>query len=104
MNFDTKIDPPVFTNRPAPDFGTGKGQSVEKMAESFESYLLGTVLQEFAKATQWTKKSFAEETQMSLFYGKVADIMAKKGIGLKEMLSRYLERGAKVSGGNGENR
>ena len=62
------------------------------------------VLQEFAKATQWTKKSFAEETQMSLFYGKVADIMAKKGIGLKEMLSRYLERGAKVSGGNGENR
>ena len=91
-------------NVPQPNIGKDKNQSIEKTAEAFESYLLGTVLHEFAKATQMTKKSFAEETQMSLFYEKVADIMAKKGIGLKEMLSRYLERGAKVSGKNGEYR
>ena len=104
MDFGTKIDPSVLMNRRAPDIGTNKGQSVEKVAEAFESHLLGTVLQEFAKATQMTKKSYAEETQTSLFYEKVSEIMAKRGIGLKEMLLRYTERGAKVSGGNGENR
>ena len=104
MDFGTKIDPPVPTDRPASAILNNKNQSVEKVAEAFESYLLGTVLHEFAKATQMTKKSFAEETQMSLFYEKVADIMAKRGIGLKEMLLRYTERGAKVSGGIGENR
>ncbi len=45
---------------------------IEKTAEAFESYFLGTILQEFAKAAQLTKKSYAEETQMSLFYEKVA--------------------------------
>ena len=104
MDFGTKINPPVLTDRPTPPVLNNKNQSVEKVAEAFESYLLGTVLQEFAKATQMTKKSYAEETQTSLFYEKVADIMAKRGIGLKEMLLRYTERGAKVSGTNGDNR
>ena len=104
MDFGTKIDPPVPMGIPQPAIGKNNSQSVKKAAEAFESYLLGTILQEFAKATQMTKKSYAEETQMSLFYEKVADIMAKKGIGLKEMLSRYAERGAKVSGKNGENK
>jgi len=104
MDIGTKIDPTVLTDRPTAAMLNNKSQSVEKVAEAFESYLLGTVLQEFAKATQMTKKSFAEETQTSLFYEKVADIMAKKGIGLKEMLLKYTERGAKVSGKNGENK
>ncbi len=104
MDFGTKIDPPVPTSIPQPAIGKGKNQSIEKTAEAFESYFLGMILQEFAKATQMTKKSYAEETQMSLFYEKVGDIMAKKGIGLKEMLTRYAERGAKVSGKNGEKR
>jgi len=103
MDIGTKIDPPVSTDRQASAILNNKNQSVEKVAQAFESYLLGTVLQEFAKATQMTKKSFAEETQSSLFYEKVADIMAKKGIGFKEMLLRYTERGAKVSGKIGEN-
>ncbi len=102
MGFGTKIDPPVPTNLNQPNIGKGKNQSIEKTAQAFESYFLGTILQEFAKATHLTKKSYAEETQMSLFYEKVGDIMAKKGIGLKEMLSKYADRGAKVSGENGE--
>jgi len=104
MDFGTKIDPPVPMSIPQPAIGKSKSQDIEKTAEAFESYFLGTILQEFAKATQMTKKSYAEETQMSLFYEKVGDIMAKRGIGLKEMLSRYAERGAKVSGKNGEKR
>ena len=104
MDFGTKIDPPILLNGFQMGPEKEKGQSVEKAAQAFESYLLGTILQEFGKATQMTKKSYAEEMQMSLFYEKVADVMAKKGIGLKEMLSRYVERGAKVSGENGDKR
>jgi len=102
MDFDTKIKPPIPPIMPDADLGKYKNQSVEKAAEAFESYFLNTIFQEFAKANELTKKSFAEETQMSLFYEKVADIIAKRGIGLKEMLSRYMERGAKVSDKNGE--
>ena len=102
MGFGTKIDPSVSPTLPQPDIGKGKNQSIEKTAKAFESYFVGTILQEFAKATHLTKKSYAEETQMSLFYEKVGDLVAEKGIGLKEMLSRYENRGAKVSGGKGE--
>jgi len=104
MDFGPKIDLPVLPSSLHPAPGKGKSQSVEKAAEAFESYLLGMILQEFGKATQMTKKSFAEQTQMSLFYEKVGDVMAKKGLGLKEMLSRYAKRGAKVSGENGDKR
>ena len=101
MDMGTKIDPPVFANGLQPAIGKDAGQSVEKTAAAFE-YLLGRILEEFGKATQMTKKSYAEETQMSLFYEKIGDLMAKRGIGLKEMLSRYAERGAKVLGKNGD--
>ena len=102
MDFDSKITPPIPPITPNADVGKYKNQSVEKTAETFESYFLNSILQEFAKANQMTKKSYAEEMQMSLFYEKVADLMAKRGIGLREMLSRYMERGAKVSDKNGE--
>jgi Rod binding domain-containing protein len=39
--------------------------------------------------------------QMSMFYEKVADYLAKKGLGVKEVIAKYAERGAKVSEMNG---
>ena len=102
MDTGSKIGTPVLASISQPPIGKGTGQSVEKTAAAFESYLFGKILQEFGKATQMTKKSYAEETQMSLFYEKVGDFIAKKGVGLKDMLSRYAERGAKVLGKNGD--
>lgn len=103
MDIGTKTDPVILPGR-SPSVRPGdKGQSVEKAAESFESFLLQTMLKELDKAMRITKRSFAEETQMSIFYEKVGDFMAKKGIGIKEMLTKYIERGAKVSPRKGEN-
>jgi hypothetical protein len=39
---------------------------------------------------------------MSIFYEKVAGFLAKKGIGIKQVLERYADRGAKVFKENGE--
>jgi Rod binding domain-containing protein len=90
-----KISPPVF-----PTINKGDSLSTKvtkKTAQEFESYLVFSVLKEFEKTMNFTKKSYAEQTQMSIFYEKVADIMAKKGIGIKENIERYLERETKVS-------
>ena len=42
---------------------------------------------------------------MSIFYEKASEFMAKKGIGIKEVITRYLTRNdAKVFSGNGEHK
>jgi Rod binding domain-containing protein len=103
MGSEIKIDRPAAVDRSMPA-GGGKKESVKKTAENFESFMILTMLKELDKATHITKKSYAEETQKSIFYEKVAEFMAKKGIGIKETIMKYLERGgAKVSGKNGEN-
>jgi Rod binding domain-containing protein len=62
-------------------------------------------LRELEKATiSGKKKGSAEQTQTAMFYQKVSDCIAKKGIGVKEMITKYIERGAKVSDQTGENR
>jgi Rod binding domain-containing protein len=68
---------------------SGKRQMDSKAAESFESFLIFTILKEMGKTASVTKKSWTEDTHMSVFYEKVADALAKKGVGIKEMLSKY---------------
>jgi Rod binding domain-containing protein len=50
------------------------------------------MLKELGKASQLTKKSYTEETEMSIFYEKVGDYLAKRGIGIKEAIMKYLSR------------
>jgi Rod binding domain-containing protein len=104
MDLGMKIDPSVALMQADRKVGAAKGEPVEKTAEQFESFLIFSVLKEFERAMSLTKKSYAEQTQMSVFYEKVGDILAKKGIGIKEMIVKYTERGAKVSEVNGEKR
>ncbi len=85
-----------------------KGRStkdVKTACEGFEAYLVSNMLNQLQKTTGFSKKSDAEQTYFSMFHEKVADFVAKKGIGIKEMLMRYVERAqnAKVSEGKADN-
>jgi Rod binding domain-containing protein len=103
MDLGIKIDPPVVVSEGGKRTNNSRGEPIEKTAEQFESFLIFSMLKEFGKAMHSTKKSYAEQTQMSLFYEKVGDVLAKKGIGIKDMIAKYAEVG-KVSDSNGENR
>jgi Rod binding domain-containing protein len=75
-----------------------------KVAHDFESYFIFTVLKELEKVTHVSKKGQIEQTYMSVVYEKVAECLAKKGIGIKEMLTKYGERAnVKVSDRKGDN-
>lgn len=75
----------------------------EKVCEGFEAYFVFQMLQGLEKTTL-SNKGYMEETYMSVLYEKVADFIAQKGIGIKEMLMKYADRGgAKVSEVNGDN-
>ena len=80
-------------------------QETEKVCEGFESYLILNMLKEMEKTTQLSKKKgYMEQTYMSIVYEKVADYLAHKGIGVKDMLMRYADRGnAKVLKESGDN-
>lgn len=102
MDFGSKLGIPGAVVQPTMDARRGKQATAAKTAEEFESYLLFTILKEFDRTTQFTKKSSAQETQMSMFYEKVAGFLAKKGIGIKQVLERYGDHGAKVFKEKGE--
>jgi Rod binding domain-containing protein len=104
MDFGLKVDPPVLFSEMGKRAVRNKDESIEKTAEQFESFLMFSMLKEFEKASLSTKKSYAEQTQMSLFYEKVGDVLAKKGIGIKDMIAKYAEGRVKVSGDKDENR
>jgi Rod binding domain-containing protein len=104
MDLGLKINPSTVLLDASKRTDTNKRESIEKTAEQFESFLVYSMLKEFGKAMNVTKKSYAEQTQMSLFYEKIGEFVAKKGIGIKDMIARYTERGAKVLHGNGEKR
>jgi Rod binding domain-containing protein len=104
MDVGIRIDPPAAFSDVAKRTKSNKGEPIAKTAEQFESFLIFSMLKEFEKAMHSTKKSCAEQTQMSLFYEKVGDFLAKKGIGIKDMIAKYAERGVKVSDDKGENR
>ncbi len=102
MDVGMKLDPYLALSQAEAKTGVKKGESAEKAAEQFESFLIFSLLKECERATCLTKKGYADEVQMSIFYEKIADFMAKKGIGIKQMIARYAEAGSKVSGVKGE--
>lgn len=102
MDLGMKIDPSFALAQAGTKIDAKKGESAEKTGEQFESFLILSVLKEFDKAMSLTKKGYTEQMQMSMFYEKVADYLAKKGLGVKEVIAKYAERGAKVSEMNGD--
>ena len=91
MDSGTKIDA-LTKSGDASNTQAGKRQLMEKAAEGFESFFICNMLKELGKASQLTKKSYTEETEMSIFYEKVADYLSKRGIGIKEAIMKYLSR------------
>jgi Rod binding domain-containing protein len=76
----------------------------EKVCQNFESFMLYSMLKHLEKTTKMSKKGYAEETYMAMVYEKVADFLAEKGVGIKEMLMKYSEReSAKVISRSGDN-
>lgn len=67
-------------------------KTVQKLGEDFETYFLTNMLKELGKTTQLAKKSYREETYNSIMYEKLGECLAKKGVGIKEMLMKYMER------------
>ncbi len=67
-------------------------KDVKAACEGFEAYLVSTMLNQLQKTTGSSEKSYAEQTYFSMFHEKVAEFVAKKGIGIKDVLMRYLER------------
>ena len=77
-------------------------ERMEKVAEDFEALFIFNMLKELEKTTKLKEKGYMEETYMSIVYEKVSQFLAKnKGIGIKEMLMRYTERGGLSSDENG---
>ncbi len=81
-------------------------KQMEKMAQDFEAHFITSMLKDLDKTAHFTKKSYREETTMAIMYEKLGDFLAKKGIGVKEMIQRYAERGeyTKVSSETGDNK
>lgn len=79
--------------------------NVEKACEGFESYFVSLMMNELQKTASFGEKSFMEENYMAIVNQKVSEFIAKKGIGIKEMLMRYVEQGAsKVSSPSVDNK
>jgi Rod binding domain-containing protein len=74
-----------------------------KTAGQFESYFITQVLKELGKTISSSKKSYAEETQMAFMYEKMGEFLSKKGVGIKEMIMRYMDQGTKVPSGKSDN-
>jgi Rod binding domain-containing protein len=81
------------------------GKDVKTACEGFEAYLVSNMLNQLQKTTGSSGKSYAQQTYYSMFHEKVAEFVAKRGIGIKEMLMRYVDRAqnAKVSEGKADN-
>ncbi len=104
MDSAIKTDPSDLGLKPV-SISPERKKSMEKAAEGFESYFIFSMLKEMGKTASFTQKSYTEETEMSIFYEKASEFMAKKGIGIKEVITRYLTRNdAKVFSGNGEHK
>jgi len=64
----------------------------EKVCHDFESFMLYSMLKYMEKTTKMSKKGYEEDTYMAMMYEKVADFLAEKGVGIKEMLMKYTEK------------
>ena len=107
VNIPTAIDSSLFATSGAKIVSrqvNAKELSVEKVAQDFESFLIFTMMKEMEKTTHTSKKSYTEETYMTLMYEKVADYLSKKGLGIKDMLVKYMgDRNIKVFKEKGDN-
>jgi Rod binding domain-containing protein len=86
----------LIVNDPASDI-TNRTKNMdqadkEKVCENFESFMIFVMLKNLEKMAQPGKKESPEQNYMSIAYEKVGDYIAKKGIGIKEMLMRYANR------------
>ncbi len=76
----------------------------EKICQNFESFMIYSMIKHLEKTTKMSKKGYAEETYMAMVYEKVADFLAEKGVGIKEMLMKYSDReNTKVIPRSGDN-
>jgi len=81
-----------------------KELNIEKVAQDFESFLVFTMMKEMGKTSHGSKKSYTEETYMTLMYEKAADYLSKRGLGIKDMLVKYMnDRNIKVFKEKGDN-
>lgn len=72
--------------------------NAEKVCENFEAFFVSILMSELQKTAGFSDKSFMEQGYMTMANQKVSEFIAKKGVGIKEMLMRYLEQGGpKVS-------
>ncbi len=72
-------------------------EKTDKGVEDFEALLIFNMLKELNKTSHLTKKEYAEETYMSIVYDKVSRFIAEnKGIGIKDLLIRYQNKGGDV--------
>jgi Rod binding domain-containing protein len=81
-------------------------KTAEKLAQDFEACFVTSMLKNFGKAVQTSKKNFAEDTYTAIMYETVGNFVAsKKGIGIKETVLKYLERenNTKVLAEKGDN-
>lgn len=69
---------------------------IDKVAHDFESYFVFIILKEMEKTTNSSNKNFIKQTYMSAVYEKVGDYIANKGIGIKDIISEYLQKNIKV--------
>ena len=98
--------PPVAMNDAGSDriLSSSYDGDREKVCQNFESYMVYSMLKHLEKTTKMSKKGYTEETYMAIVYEKVADFIADKGIGIKEMLMKYSDKeNAKVISGSGDN-
>jgi len=59
----------------------------EKTCRMFESYFLFLLLKEMEKIKPIDKKKdFSKDTYMSIVHEKLADYLAQRGVGIKQML------------------
>jgi Rod binding domain-containing protein len=81
-------------------------KTTQKLGEDFESYFLTSMLKELDKTTHLSKKSYKDETYSSIMYEKLGEYLAKKGVGIKDMLMKYMERAesSKVFEETGDNK
>ena len=81
-----------------------KELNIEKVAQDFESFLIFTMMKELEKTTHSSKKNYTEQTYMSIMYEKMGDFLSKKGLGVKDMLVKYMDnRNIKVIKEKGDN-
>jgi Rod binding domain-containing protein len=107
MNLPTVVDSSLYaTNgaRVVRRHSQTKELNIEKVAQDFESFLMFTMMKEMGKTTCGSKKNFTEDTYMTLMYEKAADYLSKKGLGIKDMLVKYMDsRNIKVLKEKGDN-